>query len=33
MEELKDAVNNKVYALGGITEDRLPMVERLGFGG
>ncbi|MDE6644680.1 MAG: thiamine phosphate synthase [Muribaculaceae bacterium] len=33
IEELKDVVNKKVFALGGITEERLPIVERIGFGG
>ncbi len=33
LEELKVVVNRKVIALGGITEERLPIVERIGFGG
>lgn len=33
LEELKGIVPKKVFALGGITEERLPIVERIGFGG
>lgn len=32
-EELRKHVNKKVYALGGVTCDRLPEVEETGFGG
>ncbi|MDE6653886.1 MAG: thiamine phosphate synthase, partial [Muribaculaceae bacterium] len=32
-DEIKAAVNDKIFALGGVTENRLDEVERMGFGG
>lgn len=32
-EEIKTTINDKIFALGGVTEDRLDELERMGFGG
>lgn len=32
-DEIKKTVNGKIFALGGVTEERLEEVERMGFGG